>query len=63
MDSIDDPGLPRAAPCPICGKQAVRAYRPFCSARCRNVDLGRWLHGVYRVETEEGPDDNQEEAG
>ncbi|HWD59481.1 MAG TPA: DNA gyrase inhibitor YacG [Stellaceae bacterium] len=44
---------PRLAPCPICGKPAVRAQRPFCSPRCRNVDLGRWLHGVYRVETDE----------
>ncbi|MFZ2004611.1 MAG: DNA gyrase inhibitor YacG, partial [Stellaceae bacterium] len=28
----------------------------FCSKRCREIDLGRWLRGVYRVETEEGPE-------
>jgi endogenous inhibitor of DNA gyrase (YacG/DUF329 family) len=38
------------------------AQRPFCSARCRNIDLGRWLRGVYRVETEEGPEDNARDA-
>jgi len=44
--------------CPICGKPAVEALLPFCSRRCANVDLGRWLTGRYRVpaaanETEE----------
>jgi endogenous inhibitor of DNA gyrase (YacG/DUF329 family) len=40
--------------CPIC-KVAVRTDRaanpaaPFCSARCRDVDLGRWLDGAYRI--------------
>ena len=33
--------------CPICGTKAEAAYRPFCSARCRDVDLGRWLGGGY----------------
>jgi hypothetical protein len=36
-------------PCPICGKPSRRASRPFCSKRCADVDLGRWLNGVYRV--------------
>lgn len=35
--------------CPICGKPARLETRPFCSARCRDVDLARWLGGVYRV--------------
>ncbi len=40
-----------AAPgrCPICGTKAELAYRPFCSARCRDVDLGRWLGGGYAI--------------
>jgi len=59
----DDPTLPRVAACPLCGKPATQAHRPFCSARCRNVDLSRWLHGVYRVETEEGPEDGRGEDG
>lgn len=35
--------------CPICGKPRVHDYRPFCSKRCANVDLGRWLKGGYVV--------------
>jgi endogenous inhibitor of DNA gyrase (YacG/DUF329 family) len=35
--------------CPICGKPAVQGVEPFCSRRCADVDLGRWLTGVYRV--------------
>ena len=39
--------------CPICGKPAAPQHRPFCSARCAQIDLGRWLKGVYRIPTEE----------
>ena len=42
------PEAPRRA-CPICGKPAVDAFRPFCSGRCADVDLNRWLSGVYTV--------------
>jgi endogenous inhibitor of DNA gyrase (YacG/DUF329 family) len=35
--------------CPICGKPAVQAFRPFCSPRCRDVDLNRWLKGNYVI--------------
>jgi endogenous inhibitor of DNA gyrase (YacG/DUF329 family) len=46
-----------AKPCPVCEKPAVNArYRPFCSKRCADVDLHRWLGGVYRVETDEPAD-------
>jgi endogenous inhibitor of DNA gyrase (YacG/DUF329 family) len=37
------------AKCPICGKPAAAATRPFCSQRCADVDLNRWLSGVYVV--------------
>ena len=33
--------------CPICGKPAVEAFKPFCSKRCADVDLNRWLTGTY----------------
>jgi hypothetical protein len=40
----------RARPtCPICGRQAVETLRPFCSRRCAEVDLGRWLTERYRI--------------
>lgn len=41
--------------CPICGKPTAPDCRPFCSRRCADVDLGRWLNESYRIpaETEE----------
>jgi uncharacterized protein len=43
-------GKPAALkPCPICGKPAAKASEPFCSPRCRDVDLNRWLSGSYVV--------------
>ena len=36
-------------PCPICGKPAVEASRPFCSRRCADVDLQRWFSGRYAI--------------
>ena len=44
-------------PCPICGKPPAEKYTPFCSSRCADVDLHRWLGGVYTVESNEGPDE------
>ncbi|MCU0828868.1 MAG: DNA gyrase inhibitor YacG [Tabrizicola sp.] len=35
--------------CPICGKPTATEYRPFCSRRCADVDLGRWLTESYRI--------------
>lgn len=48
--------LPKARRrCPVCGKPAV-PRQAFCSPRCAEIDLGRWLKGVYRVETEDPAD-------
>lgn len=46
-----------AKPCPVCGKPADPKFRPFCSPRCVDVDLHRWLGGVYRIESDESPTD------
>ena len=43
------PGQGAAKKCPICGKPAVEASKPFCSERCRDVDLNRWLSGRYVI--------------
>lgn len=40
-------------PCAICGRPMVEAYRPFCSRRCADVDLQRWLTGAYAMPAEE----------
>ncbi|MFN6978364.1 MAG: DNA gyrase inhibitor YacG [Gemmobacter sp.] len=47
-------------PCPICRKPADPAYRPFCSRRCADVDLGRWLTGGYAIPVEDAPEDPEE---
>ena len=39
--------------CPICGRESVKAYRPFCSRRCADVDLGRWMTGAYAIPSED----------
>lgn len=39
----------RTKPCPICGKPVVEKYRPFCSKRCADIDLNRWLSGAYAI--------------
>jgi endogenous inhibitor of DNA gyrase (YacG/DUF329 family) len=44
----------RPSVCPICRKQlpvldADAPYRPFCSERCKSIDLGSWLSGTYRI--------------
>jgi len=41
--------------CPICGAPASPAQRPFCSRRCADLDLGRWLKEQYRIPTAERP--------
>ncbi|MBP2316447.1 DNA gyrase inhibitor YacG [Azospirillum soli] len=46
--------------CPICGRPAVPGLRPFCSKRCADVDLSRWLGGVYRIEGGDRPDTDPE---
>ena len=40
---------PKPSRCPICGKPSKAPFDPFCSARCQDVDLNRWLSGVYRI--------------
>lgn len=48
--------------CPICDKPSTKAYKPFCSRRCADVDLGRWMNETYRVpsaedeSSEDGPE-------
>jgi endogenous inhibitor of DNA gyrase (YacG/DUF329 family) len=38
-----------ASKCPICGRPATAEARPFCSRRCADVDLQRWLSGRYAI--------------
>ncbi|TJU94519.1 MAG: DNA gyrase inhibitor YacG, partial [Mesorhizobium sp.] len=46
-------------PCPECGKPSARETYPFCSTRCKDIDLNRWLKGAYVIKArddEEEPD-------
>ncbi|WP_308915261.1 DNA gyrase inhibitor YacG [Jannaschia sp. LMIT008] len=47
--------------CPICNAETAKAYRPFCSRRCADVDLGRWITGGYAVPSTD-PADAEEAA-
>jgi endogenous inhibitor of DNA gyrase (YacG/DUF329 family) len=44
-------------PCPICGKPSVVTYQPFCSKRCADIDLHRWLAGGYAIPVTPEADD------
>ena len=43
--------------CPICRKAVDAKYRPFCSKRCADIDLARWLNGSYAIPTASDEDD------
>jgi endogenous inhibitor of DNA gyrase (YacG/DUF329 family) len=47
----------KARRCPICGKPAVEASQPFCSERCRDVDLNRWLSNSYAIPGKQDDED------
>jgi endogenous inhibitor of DNA gyrase (YacG/DUF329 family) len=54
--------LRKTRPCPECGRPSTRESYPFCSERCRNLDLSRWLSGSYAIpvaedETKAGDDE------
>ncbi len=49
--------------CPICGKHAPDKFRPFCSLRCSEVDLGRWFGEAYRIPAAPPPEEEVDEAG
>lgn len=46
--SASDPA-PKSGRCPICGAPSEARFRPFCSHRCSDVDLSRWMRGAYAV--------------
>ena len=49
--------------CPVCGRPGVETYRPFCSKRCADVDLGRWLGGDYRIAGEPARSETETDDG
>lgn len=45
-------------PCPECSQPSAREHYPFCSARCKNVDLSRWLTGAYVIPAREDEEED-----
>jgi uncharacterized protein len=68
MDDPSDPAGQQPAPvqppgkCPMCGRPAERAFRPFCSKRCADLDLSRWLNGVYAIPVRETDEDDEDQG-
>ena len=50
---------PKATKCAICSEAAVVEWKPFCSKRCADLDLGKWFNGSYAIAGE--PSDQAEE--
>lgn len=46
--------------CPLCRRPAREPYRPFCSKRCADLDLARWLRGDYVIPDTSPEDDEQD---
>lgn len=57
---MSEPAKASARGCPICGKPVDQKYRPFCSRRCADVDLNRWLTGAYAIPVTEEEDEDGE---
>jgi endogenous inhibitor of DNA gyrase (YacG/DUF329 family) len=51
-----------ARQCPICAKPATAEAFPFCSKRCADIDLNRWLKGGYAIPAEPAPTDDDVDA-
>lgn len=50
-------------PCPICNKPSQQKFHPFCSGRCAQVDLNRWLGGHYAIPIDDPPDETAQGSG
>jgi len=49
-------------PCPVCGKATTPDRTPFCSLRCKDVDLNHWFSGSYAIATEQYQDEYSDET-
>ncbi len=50
--------MPRTFPCPRCGQDSTwegNEFRPFCSERCKLIDLGAWANDEYKLPTQDSP--------
>jgi len=56
VNSAPKNSAPKTKACAVCGKPQVERFRPFCSRRCADVDLHRWLSGAYALPATEEED-------
>ena len=54
--------MAKSKTCPECGDVTAEAFRPFCSKRCADVDLHRWLTGAYAIPAAPVEEDGEEDA-
>jgi endogenous inhibitor of DNA gyrase (YacG/DUF329 family) len=54
--------MTRKTACPICKAETLAAFKPFCSARCADVDLGRWMTGSYVVPGRDSDADAEDDS-
>ena len=59
---MSDAPLQPGKPCPLCGKPSMPEVRPFCSRRCADVDLHRWLSGSYAIPAREEEDEDGDQT-
>ncbi|WP_417783853.1 DNA gyrase inhibitor YacG [Terasakiella pusilla] len=62
-NNVETLGLTKGGSCPTCQNPSTPHYRPFCSKRCADLDLGTWLNEGYRIESEEESDLDEYEPG
>ncbi len=60
MSDRSEGGPSKSSTCAVCGKKVSAKFAPFCSRRCADLDLGRWLKGGYVIPAR--PDDAEDGA-
>ena len=55
-------GTKKSGRCPICKDETDQAFRPFCSSRCADIDLGKWLTGSYAIPVTDESGDSEDDG-
>ena len=55
-------GAKKGGRCPICQDETDQAFRPFCSSRCADIDLGKWLTGSYAIPVTDESGDSEDDG-
>jgi uncharacterized protein len=61
MPANDNAEEGKSRSCSICGKPQLERFRPFCSKRCADLDLSRWLKGTYAIPAVENDDQAEDD--